>query len=344
MPKLADVAERAGVSLGVASKVLGGKETAISIPEATRARIRLAAETLNYVPNARAKLLRNRASPLVGVLVRSLSGTFRSEFLHSLSDGMLRLGKEFLIDIHRGEEAMARRAINTFRAYRTSAVLTLGVDEVMLGGVPRMLEDGREECGPEISISFHARRTGVPAVALDLDTTLDQFFAWARAAGLRGATMAAAEDRLASRHMAERFAAAAARAGFAQTGAVLLADRDFDRLGRAMADLIIRQGVFPWGVIVSKDNEAAAIAHALIERGVEVPRQVAVMGYGNQEVARFCTPTLSTVDVLGSIPRLAAKVIDLLADLEAGRTLEPVEHLIVAPLIARQSFPQPEGR
>ncbi|HRU05879.1 MAG TPA: hypothetical protein P5137_08900 [Candidatus Brocadiia bacterium] len=147
---------------------------------------------------------------------------------------MLRLGKESLIDIPRGEEALARRAINTFRAYRASAVLTLGVDEVMLGGAPRMLEEGREECGPEISISFHARRSGVPSVALDVDAAMDRFFAWSRAAGLRGATLAAAEDRLAARHMAGQFAQAAA-------SSMLLPSPDVFAFGRAVAGALIRQ-------------------------------------------------------------------------------------------------------
>ena len=66
MPRLtsADVARESGVSRTTVSYVLNGK-VGVAIPEATRQRVRDAAERLGYTPSAAARALRSGKSDLV---------------------------------------------------------------------------------------------------------------------------------------------------------------------------------------------------------------------------------------------------------------------------------------
>jgi LacI family transcriptional regulator len=59
-----DVADRAGVSVTSASYAINGKGT---ISEATRKRVLIAAEELNYHPNAFARNLKKQRSGTIGV-------------------------------------------------------------------------------------------------------------------------------------------------------------------------------------------------------------------------------------------------------------------------------------
>ena len=68
-PRLVDVAQRAGVSVGTASDALAGKNR---IPDDTRMRVREAARDLGYVPNRVARALQAGHLPLIGLVMTPL--------------------------------------------------------------------------------------------------------------------------------------------------------------------------------------------------------------------------------------------------------------------------------
>ena len=77
-PRLVDVAERAGVHVSTASRVLNGREDA-SVRAETRDRIRAAAAELRYRPNAIARGLKTSSTTTIGLLVRTLDNPVMAE-------------------------------------------------------------------------------------------------------------------------------------------------------------------------------------------------------------------------------------------------------------------------
>src|SRR5690625_7898021 len=73
-PKLATVAKAAGVSIGLASRVINEDHTVRVRPE-TRRRALAAAERLQYVPQASAQALRQRRTQGICLAVRDLAST-----------------------------------------------------------------------------------------------------------------------------------------------------------------------------------------------------------------------------------------------------------------------------
>jgi DNA-binding LacI/PurR family transcriptional regulator len=342
MTRLVDVAKEAGVSVGVVSKVLSGTQTAISIPESTKNRIRKAAKSLDYVPDARARLLRAQSSPMVGVLVRGLAGTFRSELLHHLSRGMVEMGKEFLVSIHQGKMEMAKHAIYTFRTYRTSAVLVIGGDDIMTDELSQMLIDGRKQCGPAISVSFHQPQTGVPIIRLDIDGMIRKFAERSAAMDCQYLLAIGPTSHSRSPHLLERFAGIMGEYEGLAHDTLFVPGNDMEEFGQTVTTHVAdHAGGRRMAILVTNDSEAVAIAHALRRQGFRIPEDVAIMGYGNQIVARLGTPTITTFDVLGTIPAMAAKVVSLLRMIEKGNDPQVGEYLFQPEIIERESFPQP---
>ena len=70
---LRDVAERSGVSVTTASRILNGRETGVPIRGETRDRVLAAAADLGYKPNLLARGLRGSRSSLIGVIARDVS-------------------------------------------------------------------------------------------------------------------------------------------------------------------------------------------------------------------------------------------------------------------------------
>ncbi|MBC8074558.1 MAG: LacI family DNA-binding transcriptional regulator, partial [Chloroflexales bacterium] len=79
---LAEVAQRAGVSLATASRVLNGSTHGVTAD--LRARVLTAAQALDYVPNAHAQALARSSSAIVGVLVHDVSDPYFSEIMRGI--------------------------------------------------------------------------------------------------------------------------------------------------------------------------------------------------------------------------------------------------------------------
>src|SRR5436190_146661 len=68
--------------------------------------------------------------------------------------------------------------------------------------------------------------------------------------------------------------------------------------GRRAADAILRTAPDTDAVFCGNDQIARGVADALRERGVDVPGQIAVVGYDNWDtMALACRPPLTTIDM-----------------------------------------------
>ncbi len=88
---LAEIANRAGVSVATVSYVLNDKQPG-RIPEATKQRVRTIAEGLGYVPNAAAQALRTGRSRVVLIIIPNLPLNF------AMGELMICFGRE--LDAH----------------------------------------------------------------------------------------------------------------------------------------------------------------------------------------------------------------------------------------------------
>ena len=89
---LSEVAKRAGVSLGAASKVLNGGTSKIGVGAEARKRILEAARQLNYHTNMAASILAGGSSKLIGVFIDSFANYRNTRLLQEIELTATRLG------------------------------------------------------------------------------------------------------------------------------------------------------------------------------------------------------------------------------------------------------------
>src|SRR3954471_4241955 len=82
--RLTEIADRAGVSLATASRVLNGSDRTVS--ERYRRRVRTAADQLGYRANPHAQAMARGASNIVGLVVQDLADPYFS----AIADGVMR--------------------------------------------------------------------------------------------------------------------------------------------------------------------------------------------------------------------------------------------------------------
>jgi len=147
-PTIRDVALRAGVSIGTASRALN---RAGRVSQAAIAAVQAAAEALGYEPDAIAQSMRTRSTGVVGLLVSDLSNPLYARIVNAVEARLQRDGCALLLANTHSDAQRERTMIDFFRRRR--------VDGLILA--PCQSER------PELFEGLSAQ--GLPAVALDRD-------------------------------------------------------------------------------------------------------------------------------------------------------------------------------
>lgn len=115
-----DVARRAGVSVGTASRAMNA---APGVMDKTRAQVQEAAAELGYRPNAAARALRSRSQRLIGCLFSDLENPLYMRLFNSLQDIWAEAGFVTLMTSSSGRLEREHRAIATFAERGLDAIV-----------------------------------------------------------------------------------------------------------------------------------------------------------------------------------------------------------------------------
>ncbi|MDN4475577.1 LacI family DNA-binding transcriptional regulator [Demequina sp. SYSU T00192] len=266
-----DVAAAAGVSPSLVSFVLNDAPGQ-TIPEATRARVREAAERLGYAPHGVARALREGAARIV---LLDTAGLPHGPSLEAFTQGLgLELAAhDHSLLVHSAGRDDLERAV---RAIVPRAV-------VDLAGLYASGAGEHEDGGWADGLQAHA--------AVQMRHLLD--------AGHRGVAIAlpAEPGEEAAPLVQRRADQLAAVARDARVGTVVLPVAA--EAAAAAAALVALRGSHPGITAVAAFDDATALAvlAAMRRCGLEAPRDLAVMGFDATEAAGLWDPGLTTVEI-----------------------------------------------
>lgn len=287
---MADVGRLAGVSQVTVSRALS--DPSVVSPEALR-RIQEAIRQTGYVPNAVAGALASKKSNLISALVPSVTNIVYASLLHAFSKIMRERGYQLMVAETGFDPAEEESVIATHLSRRPDAMLLVGVHHA--AGARRMLLGANipvvevwDITDTPIDCCVGFSQTGAASAAAD--------FAHARGYTWAG-TVTAGDERAIRRRDAfiRRFesltSTTVACIDFADGPATLGRGRE------ALAKLVDQS--FPPGAIVfcSSDQFAQGMLVEAKARGLSVPQDIAVIGFGDQEFAAFTDPPLTSVRV-----------------------------------------------
>ena len=316
--RLIDVARAAGVSTMTASRVMRGEQT---VAASSREAVVAAAARLGYVPNQVAGSLRSRRSGIIAVIVPTLTGSVFAETIRGITDTFAVHDYQLMIgessyDIEREEKVIA-------------ALIQRQPDAVIIVGVKH---------------TPHARSllqsAGIPVVEIWDETThpIDNvvgFSNYRAASDMTKALLGKGYGRLAlatgpvipgnrAGERAEGYLAALGEAGLPPGPSIVVPYYDFLdsplKGGDVVADFLADH---PGTDCLFCTNELIAIAAivALGKRGVRVPGDIAIAGFGDVAAASIVSPTLTTVKIRGF--EMGRRAAHILVSRLAGEAEEP---------------------
>lgn len=321
--RLSDVAAAADVSVATASKALNdtGRMT-----DETRARIKRVAEEMGFRPNAMARALTRQRSMTVGLLTNDSYGRFSMPVMAGVSEALVEEGVTvFMSNI---EDDAERGQVHL------EALLDKQVDGIIVSGkrIDRRLPlDLTGVSIPVIYAFTDAPDDAVTLVSDDHQGARDAV-EWLKKLGRKRLVHITGPEAFASaRERADAFREVAGADAPVAFGAWS------EQSGHEAVDRIWSAGEeTPDGIFCGNDQIARGVIDALRERGVEVPREVAVVGFDNWEIVSAATrPPLSSVDMnLKEIGREAGRLVLALAE---GKEIEPGIRRLPCRLVVRAS-------
>jgi LacI family gluconate utilization system Gnt-I transcriptional repressor len=327
---MADVARIAGVSPMTVSRAFK-RDTSVS--EATREAILKAAEEIGYVFDSAASSLRSQRTDFVAVTIPSINNANFAETLRGLSEGLKDRGLQILLgytdyDIHEEE-----RLVEQLLRRRPEAIVVTGGKHTPR--TRRLLENA-----------------GIPVVETwDLpEAPIGHVVGFSNAVAVRGmvdhfvtrglkriAFIGGDADRdTRGTDRREGFVAAMQGHGLDATrliaaGAPPISMREgADAMGRLLDTLPDTQAV-----ICVSDLSAFGALTECQRRGVRVPEDIWIAGFGDYEIAEVSVPALTTIN---PYPReIGARTASLILDVLDGRQIGSATVRIAPELMIRAS-------
>lgn len=314
MATIKDVASRAGVALGTASRVLSGSpQTTVD----SRTRVLNAAAELGYVAHGPARSLRRSRTDVLGLLVSDIRNPFFSELAHAAEDEARRHGYTVLLANADEDAEQAETVLQAFASQRIDGLL-LSPQGPVSPKLASLVASGL----PIVLLNRTVEGLNAPMYGTDNAEGVASVLAWLQRRGHTEVAFVGGPETISTG--AER--RAAYLAGRAAHGISLddaLVDAgDFLAEGAAEAMLrILDRGMRPTAVFGANGRTTLGAMRALRERlGAEQMSRIEIVSFDDLEWFGFVAPPISAVRNDAAAIGIAGVrgILDLIAGREAG--------------------------
>jgi DNA-binding LacI/PurR family transcriptional regulator len=336
MVRLKDIAARAGISVMTVSKALRG---ASDVSAQTKARVRLMAQEMGYVPNSMAQSLRGRNTRLLGLVLSTVANPIFARTVASIEEGAHEWGCDLIL-MHtlnnpEREEACIRRLLARrvdglfiFPVYRLAPTAAI-YDVLLQGRTPTVILGHRapfcaqfhnvesDDLGGSYQMTRHLLELGHQRIAFLSGPTAAPW-AQERLEGYRRALREAQiepDDRL-----------------------VFNAGNSMDE-GEKAALQMLNESASMTAIQAANDLVAIGAANVFLNQGINIPSDLSVGGFGNLLMSEHYRVPLTTVRQPKL--RLGIAAIEIMQKLLRGE--KPQSKRLAAALIVRASTSAPKS-
>jgi len=334
-----EVALLANVSPMTVSRVVNGQG---KVRESTRERVMRAVRELDYTPNLAASALAAAQHTRIALIYTNPSSAYLRELLVGALRGAARTAAQLVIDSWDNFNAEAQRnAARTLAKSVAGAILPpplceskAVISELTGAGVP------------VVAIASARFSHDISCVRIDDFRASQEITAHLIALGhtrigyIKGHT-----NQTASARRFEGFQAALGEAGIPLDSGLVQQGYFTYRSGLDAAEKLLAHRKPPTAIFASNDDMAAAVISVAHRRGLDVPRDLSVVGFDDTSAATMVWPELSTIHQ--PIASMADSAIDILLRSIRRKdrsTKVVVDHVVAHQLVTRDSVAPPPRR
>ncbi|MFT6927955.1 MAG: LacI family transcriptional regulator [Psychromonas sp.] len=332
MATIKDVAKHAGVSTSTVSHVLNKTRY---VSEDVTERVKKAVDELQYAPSALARSLKLKHTRTFGMLVTTSTNPFFAEVVKGVERRCYEQGYNLLLCNTEGDLERLRFNIDMLLQKRVDGLLLMS-DEIVSQNLDIF---ARHKAVP--TVVMDCGKTHFPADKIQDNSYLGGYLA-TQYLIKKGHRQIGCITGPLNQHTAEkRFA------GYKQAiqDAGLMINKDwlveghFECEGGQQAfEKILKTGTLPSALFVCNDMMALGVINSASKHGVSIPDDLSIIGYDDIKIARYFTPSLTTVHQ----PKfnLGRKAFDTLLDKIQSNRENDLEIKLEPTLVERDSVKQ----
>jgi len=329
--KMVDVAKLAGVSQATVSHVIN--ESA-PISEDVTKRVNKVIKELDYVPNALARWLKQKKTNTIGLLIPDIDSGYYAEMTKGVEKTLRKHGFiTFLCNTFYDSELEKLYIKTLIQQSVEGIIIGYGLvnkkiyKEIFNLGIHLVILDSREEV------------EGVQISSVEVDNINGSLLAVKHIYDIGAKKICFASEPLFNRSLKlryEGFQKAIQKYGYKDNDVALyIENNQYNKIEMGYnigSQILLNSNVD--AVFASSDNLAFGIIKRFRERGVNIPDDIAIIGYDNIPLCKLVTPTLTTISQPKKL--IAKKGVEMLLDAINGDSSN--SYFMIEPsLIIRES-------
>jgi LacI family transcriptional regulator len=332
-----EVARKAGVSPMTVSRVTNGED---NVREATRDLVMRAIRELNYSPNPAARSLAGATGTRIAMIYSNPSSAYLSELLVGALDKASKTASQLVLEKWDELKPAAEKAAARKLAQSVAGVILpppLCESDVIANELAAAQI-------PVIAIATGRFRANVSCVRIDDFRAASEMTAHLISLGhTRIGFIKGHPNQTASAQRFAGFESTLESHGIALNPAYVQQGYFTYRSGLDAAEQLLDRKRPPTAIFASNDDMAAAVVSVAHRRGLDVPKDLSVVGFDDTMTATTVWPELTTIRQ--PIAAMAEAALNLLLrrvrQKKGGEAAEPVDHLFAHELIRRASDAPP---
>ncbi|HWJ25289.1 MAG TPA: LacI family DNA-binding transcriptional regulator [Flavisolibacter sp.] len=327
-----DIAKKLNISPATVSR---GLQDHPAISKKTKKKIFDMADELGYRSNLFARNLRQKQTKTIGVIVHELNSTFITSVLAGIEKVTTEAGYDLII-AHSSESSVkeAANARNLFHKRVDGLIASLAFDTkdlehfkpFMEKGIPVIFFDRVEQDGNNTVVVIDNAKCGYIATQHLIEQGCKR---------IAHITSSLNRNVYAQRFKGYQDALYDHKIKYDEH--LLIVSDLSEKAGIESANKIIKMKPLPDGIFVTNDFVAAVCMRTLKEHGVQIPEDIAIVGFNNDTIGKLIEPSLTTINYPGiDMGEIAAR--NLVNHLKGLSDLHQTNTIIIrSELIIRKS-------
>lgn len=284
---LRELAEHLGLSVATVSLVMNRSPAAKSIPHHTQTRVRNAARELNYRPNVMARMLRQKRSLTIGVIVPEISEGYAALVLSGIEDHLLQEGYFYLVVSHRHRTDLIEEYPRLLQQRAVEGLILVDTPSQKGVSIPIVAVSGHRHVAGVTNIMLNHTRAA--RLALEYLMKLGH----CKIAFIKGQAFSSDTE---VRWKAVRAAAQSLGITVNESLVVQLdSESPTPKPGYDVTRRLMANGESFTALFAFNDISAIGAIRALREAGKRVPEDVSVVGFDDIQSAAYQNPGLTTI-------------------------------------------------
>jgi len=333
MTTLKDIAEKCNVNISTVSRALAGNAL---VNKKTRMNICRVAEELNYRPHLSARALAGGPSKTIGIIVWGVETNYYARIIKNIEQYIHQYGYMLIIGIGNKNYEKELNCLESFNSRSVDGIILVGpFSDRFNSELPKL--NSLFLC-PSVIIQAQKNHNIANNIAVDdyagiLSAIKHLVELGHRKIGFISITKSRVEF--------SDFKAAISACGLSLNEKfVKIRPEAYEIAGyKAMQDMFL-EGELPTAIFFSTDYYAIGAAKVIREHGLQIPRDISLVGFYDTRGSLYAAPPLTTVQVpVQEISLIAAQ--QIVNQIENSESVENISLTIQPQLVIRESSGHP---